>query len=151
MNIEEIMGNDQLVAEVKEKPVVYTFILVAAAVMGYLAFSFPDNENMSFAMTSLSVVVALMGLKGVIWPRKHYQYKPTKELIVRKEYYFHTNQMEAVKKCIEAGNPLCCIEMMEALPQDGSTSLRVIVYATKSGSYHKVQMQKYVPYGYVPM
>ena len=60
MNIEEIMDNDQLVAEVKEKPVVYTFILVAAVVMAYMAFNFPDNENMGFAMTTLSVVVALM-------------------------------------------------------------------------------------------
>ena len=151
MNIEEIMDNDQLVAEVKEKPVVYTFILVAAVVMAYMAFNFPDNENMGFAMTTLSVVVALMGLKGIVWPRKFYQYKPTKEIIVRKEYYFSSMQQDAVKKCVAMEDPVCCIKMMEALPQDGGTGLRVIVYATKSGSYHKVQMQKYIPYEYVPM
>ena len=145
------MGNDQLVAQVKEKPLVYTFILVAAVVMAYMAFSFPNNENIGFAMTTLSVVVALMGLKGIIWPRRYYQYKPTKEVIVRKEYYFSSLQQDAVKKCLAVENPVRCIEMMESLPQDGGTGLRVIVYATKSGSYHKVQMQKYIPYEYVPM
>ena len=33
MNIEDVIKSDELVAEVKEKPVVHTFILVAAAIM----------------------------------------------------------------------------------------------------------------------
>ena len=151
MNIEDIMDNDQLVAEVKEKPIVYTFILIAAVVMGYMSMSFPENENVGFAMTILSVVVALMGLKGVVWPRRHYQYKPTKERIIRKEYYFDSRQMDAVKRCVAISNPLHCIQMMESLPQSGGTGLRVIIYATKSGSYHKAQIQKYIPYEYVPL
>ena len=151
MNIEDIIKSDELVVEVKEKPLVHTFILVAAAVLAYVATLFPESENMGFAMTVVAVIVSLMGLKGILWPKRYYRYKPTKEKIVRKEYYFDINQSSEVKRCIGAGNAMLCIEMMEALPQTGKTSLRVIIYATNSGSYLRSQMQKYVPYEYVPM
>lgn len=151
MNIEDIIKSDELVVEVKEKPLVHTFILVAAAVLAYTSTLFPESENLGFAMTVVAVIVSLMGLKGIIWPRRYYRYKPTKEKIVRKEYYFDINQAPDVKRCIGADNAMLCIEMMEALPQTGKTSLRVIIYATNSGSYLRSQMQKYVPYEYVPM
>ena len=151
MNIEDVIKSDELVAEVKEKPVVHTFILVAAAIMAYIATTFPESGNLGFAMTVVAVIVSLMGLKGIVWPKRYYKYKPTKEKIVRKEYYFDISQAPEVKKCIGAGNAMLCMEMMEALPQTGKTSLRVIIYATASGSYLRSQMQKYVPYEYVPM
>ena len=151
MNIEELINKDELVVEIKEKPVVSTFILVAAVVLAYLSVTFPENGNVGFAMMLVSVAVALMGLKGMIWPKKYYQYKPTKEKIARKEYYYDAEQLVAVKKCVSVDNPLHCMEMMESLPQNGSTSIRVIIYATKSGSYMKSQIQKYVPYEYIPL
>lgn len=150
MRIEEMIRTDELVTEVKEKPFVYTFILVAAVVLAYFSITMPENGNIGFAMTFVSIIVAVMGLKGVIWPKKYYVFKPTKEKLVRKEYYFDMNQIEAVKKCVAVENPKHCMDMIESLPREGATSLRVIVYATKSGSYLKSQIQKYIPYEYVP-
>lgn len=151
MLIEDIIKTDTLVSEIKEKPLVSTFILIAAVGLGYLAVTFPENENLGFAMMFLSIVVALMGLKGVVWPKKHLEFKPTKERISRKEYYFDTTQVDAVHRCIAVDNPVHRLEMLESLPQNGGTGLRVIVYATKSGSYVKSQIQKYIPYEYIPM
>ena len=79
MHIEEIIKSDSLVSEIKEKPLVSTFILVAAVALGYLSVTFPENENLGFGMMVLSVIIALMGLKGVVWPKKHLEFKPTKE------------------------------------------------------------------------
>lgn len=151
MLIEDIIKTDTLVSEIKEKPLVSTFILISSVVLGYLSVTFPENENLGFGMMVLSVVVALMGLKGVVWPKKHLEFKPTKERISRKEYYFDTNQVAAVQKCIAVDNPIHRMEMLDSLPQNGGTGLRVIVYATKSGSYMKSQLQKYIPYEYIPM
>lgn len=150
MRIEEIIKTDELVTEAKEKPVVYTIILIAAVVLAYFSVKVPSNGGVGFAITFVSIIVAAMGLKGVIWPKKYYVYKPTKEKLVRKEYYFDMNQIEAVKKCVAVDNPKHSMDMIESLPRDGATSLRVIVYATKSGSYLKSQIQKYIPYEYVP-
>lgn len=151
MNIEDILKNDDAVVEVKEKPVVSTVILVIAAVLAYLSVTYAHNENVGFAMMFFSIVVALMGLKGVIWPRKYFKCKTTDEKIVKKEFYYDIAEMDAVKKCVGVSNPLHSIQMLESMPQHGATSLRVVVYSTKSGNYHKVQMQKYVPYEYIPL
>ena len=151
MNIEDLIKQDGLVSEIKEKPFVSTFILVAAVALAYLSVTFPENENVGFAMMLLSVGIAIMGLKGVIWPKKHFEYKPTREKIAREEYYFDSQQVVAVQKCIAVDNPVHRMEMLESLPQNGGTGLRVIVYTTKSGSYMKSQMQKYIPYEYIPM
>lgn len=151
MNIEDIVRNDETVVEVKEKPVTSTVILVAAAVLAYMSVSYANNENVGFAMTFFSIVIAIMGLKGVIWPRKYFKHKITNEKIAKKEYYYDMTDLEAVRKCVNVSNPLHSMSMLESLPQHGATSLRVIVYATKSGNYHKVQIQKYVPYEYIPL
>lgn len=150
MRIEDLIRTDELVAEEKEKPLIYTFILVAAVVLAYFSVTVPSNGGVGFAMTFVSIIVAALGLKGVIWPKKYYVYKPTKERVEKKEYYFDMNQIEAVRKCVAVENPKHCMDMIESLPRDGATSLRVIVYATKSGSYLKSQIQKYIPYEYVP-
>ena len=152
MHIEDMITNDPLVQQVKEKSVFSTFILVAAAVLAYLSESMPQNESfVGSAMTTVSVVVALMGLKGVIWPKKHLVYKPTKEKIIRREYYFDVADLESVKKCVCMEDPVCCMDKMASLPQTGGTGLRVIIYSTHNGNYFKVQMQRYVPYEYVPI
>lgn len=151
MIIEDIIKTDTLVAEIKEKPLASTFILVASVVLGYLSITFPQNANVRFVMMLLSVAVAFWGLKGVVWPKKHFLYKPTKERITKKEYYFDTNQVAAVQKCIAVDNPVHRLSMLDSLPQNGGTGLRVIVFATKSGSYMKAQLQKYIPYEYIPM
>lgn len=151
MNIEDIIKSDDAVVEVKEKPIASTVILVAAAVLAYLSITYTQNENVGFAMMFFSIVVALMGLKGVVWPRRYFKHKPTNETITKKEYYYDMTDLEAVKKCVNVSNPLHSMDMLESLPQNGATSLRVIVYTTKSGNYHKVQMQKYIPYEYIPL
>lgn len=150
MLIEDIIRTSELVYEKKENPFIYTFILVAAVVLAYLSFTMSDNGNVAFAMTFVSIIVAVMGLKGVIWPKKHFMYKPTNEKLVRKEYYFDINRIAEVKKCMDVENPRHCIAMMDSLVQDGATSLRVIMYSTKSGSFIQSQIQKYVPYEYIP-
>lgn len=152
MHIEDMITNDPLVQQVKEKPVFCTFILVAAAVLAYLSKSLPQNGSfVGPVMTTVSVIVAIMGLKGVIWPKKHLVYKPTKEKIARREYYFDVADLESVKKCVCMPDPVCCMDKIASLPQSGGTGLRVIIYSTQSGTYFKVQMQRYIPYEYVPI
>lgn len=150
-SIEDLIKQDNLIEEIKEKPIVHTFILVAAVVLGYFATTFHESENLGFAMTMLSVIVSLMGLKGIIWPKKHFVYKLTKEKLIRKEYYFDADQIESVKKCLSSSECKNCLDKLAQLPQNGATSIRVIIYTTRCNSYIKSQVQKYIPYEYVPL
>ncbi len=151
MHIEDIVRQDEMVVEVKQKPIVSTVILIAATALACLSFNLQQNENMSFAMMFCSITIALFGLKGIIWPKKYYLHKPSNELIQRKEFYYDTQDLSSVQKCLDTVNPEHAVKMLESLPQNGATGLRVIVFATKSGSYHKCQIQKYIPYEYIPL
>lgn len=151
MIIEDIIKSDDMVIVEKEKPIASTVILLAAAVLAYFSVTSAQNENVGFVMMLFSIIVALMGLKGVIWPRKYFKCKTSGEKIVKREYYYDIADVEAVKKCASVTNPLHSIQMLESMPQTGATSLRVVAYSTKSGNYHKVQIQKYIPYEYIPL
>ena len=151
MNIEDIIKRDESVVTIKEKPFASTFIFIGASVCAYLSMSFPTDENTSFAMIFFSTVISLWGLKGLIWPKKHFQHKESKERIVRKEFYFDAVYMESVKKCLSGKTPLECLQRLRTLPQNGAMTLRVIIYTTHSGNYMKYQIQRYIPYEYVPV
>lgn len=151
MDIEDLVKSDESVETIKEKPIASTFIFIAAAVCAYLSMSFPKNENTAFAMMFFSILVSLWGLKGLIWPKKHFQYKETKEKIVRKEFYYDSVYLESVKRCLAGKTPLQCLQKLRTLPQNGAMTLRVIIYITPSGNYMKYQIQKYIPYEYVPV
>lgn len=151
MLIENIVESDVQVAQVKKSPVVNVLVLVASAVAGYGLILLSDNENVSFAVMFIALIVAVVAMKGIFSPTQFYQYIPTKERIEKKEYYFDLQDMASVKSCLGQGDGKKMVEKLEKMPKDKGTSLRVILYATKSGSYMKYQMQKYIPYEYVPV
>ena len=151
MNLEEIIRNDERIATIKEKPYVSIFILVASAVCAQLSTTVPKNENLGFAMTLFATAIAMWGLKGILWQKKHYLYKATKEPLVRKEFYFDSAYMDKVKQCLNGHTPVQCLQKLKTLPQNGAMTIRVIIYVTPSGSYMKHQIQRYIPYEYVPL
>lgn len=151
MDLEEIIRHDPRIATIKEKPYVSIFILVASAVCAHLSTTIPQNENLGFSMMLFSTAIAIWGLKGIIWPRKHFILKETGEQLIRKEFFFDYANVEQVKKCLNVQHPLSCLERLHAMPQTGALTLRVIIYTTHSGSYMQHQIQKYIPYEYVPL
>ena len=151
MSLEDLIKSDENVQTVKEKPFASIFIFIAGAVCAYLSIKFTKTENMGFAMMLFAVVVSAWGLKGILWPQKHFLYKETKEKLIRKEFYFDAVYMESVKRCLSGETPLQCLKKLKSLPQNGAMTIRVIIYTTPSGNYMKHQIQKYVPYEYVPL
>lgn len=151
MNLEDIIKKDEDIATVKEKPYASIFILVAAAICAQLSTTLPKNENMGFAMTFFATAIAIWGLKGILWPKKHFLHKESKEKLVRKEFYFDSAYMDKVKKCLDSPSPIQCLQKLRTLPQNGTMTIRVIIYVTPSGNYMKHQIQRYIPYEYVPL
>ena len=151
MNLEEIIRHDPKIATVKEKPYASIFILAASAICAHLSTSIPQNENFGFSMMLFSSAIAIWGLKGIIWPRKHFILKESGEQLIRKEFFFDYANIGQVKKCLDVQHPLCCLERLHTMPQTGALTLRGIIYTTKSGSYMKHQIQRYIPYEYVPL
>ena len=151
MNLEEIIRHDARIATIKEKPYVSILILLASAVCAQLSTTIPKNENFGFTMMFFSIGIAIWGLKGIFWPKKHYVLKETKEMLVRKEFFFDYADIEQVKRCLAVQHPLHCLEQLHSMPQTGALTLRVIIYTTRSGSYMKYQIQRYIPYEYVPL
>ena len=151
MNLEEIIRHDAKIATIKEKPYVSIFILVAAAVCAQLSTTLPRNENFGFTMMLFATGIGIWGLKGIFWPKKHFILKETKEPLLHKEFFFDFADIEQVKKCLSVNHPLHCLEQLHALPQTGALTLRVIIYTTRSGSYMKYQIQRYIPYEYIPL
>lgn len=151
MLIENIIMSDSNVAQTKNSPVVNIVVLLLAAVVGYLSTLFQGSENVSFAIVFIAIVTALIALKGIFAPKQYYQYTPTKEKIEKREYYFDLQDLGSVKGCIKDTDSKNLVSKLDSLPKDKGTSLRVVLYSTKSGSYTKYQMQKYIPYEYVPV
>ena len=113
MDLEDIIKNDVNIATIKEKPYVSIFILVASAVCAQLSTTLPKNENMGFAMTLFATAIAMWGLKGILWPKKHFQYKGTKEPLIRKEFYFDSAYMDKVKQCLSGHTPVQCLQKLK--------------------------------------
>jgi hypothetical protein len=151
MNLEEIIRHDPQIATVKEKPYASIFILVASAICAQLSTTLHKNENMGFAMTLFATAIAMWGLKGILWPKKHFLHKASKEILIRKEFYFDSAYMDKVKQCLSSHTPVQCLQKLKTLPQNGAMTIRVIIYVTPSGSYMKHQIQRYIPYEYVPL
>jgi hypothetical protein len=84
MNLEEIIRHDPKIATIKEKPYASIFILAASAICAHLSTSIPQNENFGFSMMLFSSAIAIWGLKGIIWPRKHFILKESGEQLTPK-------------------------------------------------------------------
>ena len=151
MNLEDTIRRDVNIATIKEKPYASIFILLASAICAQLSTTLPKNENMGFAMALFATAIAIWGLKGILWPKKHFLHKESKEQLVRKEFYFDYVYIDKVKKCLESSSPVQCLQKLRTLPQNGAMTIRVIIYVTPSGNYMKHQIQRYIPYEYVPL
>lgn len=147
LNIEEKLNSSTVVVRKKESPVVYIALLVVAVALGAYSLMAGSTENVSFALLFLSAVLALIGLKGVVIPRKLLKYAPTGESLNKQEFYYDNGERKEVEDCLRTKG----FQMLKMLPQGKGTGLRVILYATSSGSYAVAQLQQYVPYEYKPV
>lgn len=147
LNIEEKLNSSEVVIRKKESPVVYVALLVVAVALGAYSLMQGSPDNLNFALLFSSVIIALVGLKGVVIPRKLLKYAPTGESLNKQEYYYDSGERKEVEDCLRTKG----FQMLKMLPQGKGTGLRVILYATSSGSYAVAQLQQYVPYEYKPV
>lgn len=149
MIIEKIIAQDNQVVLSKEPPYIYALLLVGSVVAGYFSLQIGENDNLSFGLLFFSAILAIVALKGFIFPKKFYVYKPTNEKIIKKEFYFDRQELKEVEKCLNSTTIKDGIKLLELLPKKGN-NIRVICYVTKDYSYYKTQIQQYIPYEYVP-
>lgn len=147
VNIDDKLSNSKDIIAKRENPIVYVFILLASVATGIYSLMSQDGDNIAFGILFTAIVLALIGLKGVLLPRKVLKYAPTNERIVKQEYYYDGSERKEVEDCLKAKG----FETLKLLPQGKGTTLRVILYTTISGSYTIGQLQNYVPYEYRPV
>lgn len=146
-NIDDKLKNSGVIITKKENPIVYVFILVASVVLGIFSTFIDNLQNLSLGLMFVAAVLAIIGLKGVVIPKRVLKYVPTNEKIVKKEYYYDNQERKEIEDCLKAKG----FEMLKMLPQGKGSSLRVVLYTTASGSYSIAQLQHYVPYEYRPV
>ncbi len=147
LNIEDKLNNNKIIVRKKENPIIYVFILIVSVVLGIYSLGMHDNQNLGFTVLFLSVVFAVIGLKGLVIPRKIMKYSPTGEKLIKQEYYYDSGERKEVDDCLKNKG----FQMLKVLPQGKGTGLRVILYTTSSGSFSVAQLQQYVPYEYKPV
>lgn len=146
LNIEDAVLSNKQVLKKKESPIIYALILALSIGVGIYSTKMDNNENLGFALLFLSIVLAIIALKGLLIPRKILIYTPTGEKIQKNEFYYDTNEKKEVYDCVRNKG----FEMLNQLPKGKSNGIRVVYFKTHSNSFSLVQVHEYVPYEYVP-
>ncbi|MEF9985888.1 MAG: hypothetical protein RSC28_01645 [Bacteroidales bacterium] len=147
LNIDDRITSIEAIINKRENPIVYVFILLLAVASGIYSYTVDGNENIGLGLILAAVMLAVIGLKGLVLPKRILKYVPTGEKVIKKEYYYDSAERKEVEDCLKSKG----FEMLKCLPQGKGTSLRVILYTTISGSYSFAQLQQYVPYEYKPV
>lgn len=147
LNIEDKLKSIEVIITKRKNPIVPVMILLLSVACGVYSMAAHNGENMGFGLLFIAIILAIIGLKGLVLPKKILKYMPTNEIITKKEFYYATGERKEVEDCLKAKG----FEMLKCLPQGASSSLRVVLYTTGSGSYSIAQLQQYVPHEYIPV
>lgn len=146
-NIDNVLSENHAIAVKTKNRLASIVILVGGCVVGYFSMTMPGNENLGFGLLFIGIILGIIGLAGVIKPRKYLCYTPTGEVLKEHLYYFDAADKKAVDTALKSGE----LNLLKLMTTKDSTNMRAIVYTTPSSSYSISQIQTYVPYEYVPV
>lgn len=155
VNIDEEVHNNTDIDKIKRRSLIYPFFIIVAIALGVYSYEFSDNQDMSFSISFISFSLCAIGVLGLFIPRKVLSYMPTKEKLIRKQYYVNSSDKEFVSQHLKNGS-LDIIKLLEneaaecAKNNSNGSTIKVIVYYTLSGSFISTQIHEYVPYEFIP-
>ncbi len=144
-NVDAKILADGNVKQGRQNPVVYVIILLAGIVFGFLSIKMLGNGSLAYGIVFVCAILAIIGLKGIIIPKKILKYAKTGEVLKKKELFFNIDQKGNVCDCVKNGN----VDELLAIQQGDTGRIKVVLYSTPNHNYSVMQIFEYIPYEYV--
>ena len=146
-NVDSRILTDEGVKQAKQSPLVYIIILLAGLVFGFLSIKMLNGGSLAYGIVFVCAVLVIIGLKGILIPKKILKYAKTGEAIKKRDLFYNIEQKSNVSDCVKNGN----IDELLAIPQGETGRIKVVFYSTPNNSYSLMQIYEYIPYEYVPI
>lgn len=153
--IDKQIEDNKEIKKIRAVPYIYIFMVVLSIISGFLSSQFPHSENLRFTFSFITFGFGAVGIFGIVIPRRILNYIPSHEKIARKQYYIPSAKREEVMKSLNT-HSASVVKLLEELSSTnvnnsaGSSTIKVILYYTKTGSFISGQVYDYVPYEFVP-
>lgn len=146
-NVDNRILTEEGVKKAKQNPLVYIIILLAGIVLGFAAIKMLDGGSLAYGIVFVCAILAIIGLKGIIIPKKILKYAKTGEIIKKSELFYNIDEKKDVCDCVNDGR----IDDLLAIKQGETGRIKVVFYSTSNHNYSLMQIFEYIPYEYVPI
>lgn len=147
LTIERDVAQNPQVASRRSIPYIWALLLVAGVAAGAFSRTLtPDRADLSSALLFCGFAAAVVGLIGVVRPRRRLVWLPTGERVFRHSINLDPANRARIEQLIDKGD----IDTLQTMRVDRSTSLMLTIYSTRSRSFGELQLFEYVPHQYVP-
>lgn len=136
--IDDVIVDNDVVVKKRKIPFVFFVLLI----IGITVMLIP---GLAFGLDMCGFLVALTGVIGLLIPQKKCVYVPTGEQLKKHEYWLDPNDKAQACANMEKGE----VDKVIARAKDSNSSLKLIVYTTKTKSCTMAQIQSFVPYQFV--
>src|SRR5574344_759710 len=153
--IDKQIEDNKEIKKIRAVPYIYIFMVVLSIISGFLSSQFPHSENLRFTFSFITFGFGSVGILGIVIPRRILNYIPSKEKILRKQYFIPSVRRDEVMVGFNT-HSASVVKLLEELSSTnvnnsaGSSTIKVILYYTKTGSFISGQVYDYVPYEFVP-
>ena len=136
--IDDVIVDNDVVVKKRKIP----FIFIIVLIIGIAVMLIP---GLGFGLDLCAFLAALTGLIGLLIPQKKCVYVPTGERLKKYEYWLDPNDKAQACANMEKGE----VDKVIVRAKDSNSSLKLIVYTTKTKSCTMAQIQSFVPYQFV--
>lgn len=153
--IDHVVNSNKEINKARAVPYIYIAMIVVAICSGYASSQPSITDNMKFTFSFLAFALAAVGILGVVIPKRVMHYLPSKEKVIRKQFYLPSAKREEVIRSLQDHSRSVVKEVEDisatnSAQSTGASTIKVILYYTKSGSFISGQVFDYVPYEFVP-
>ncbi|MEG1585773.1 MAG: hypothetical protein RR346_02740 [Bacteroidales bacterium] len=147
ISIDDLIRNDEMIVQKRKNPYAFItlFLVGVAALIAAYSPSLVDQMNLVTGLWVIGFSLIVMGVVGLVVPRKAFYYKPTGEQLKREVMYFNVKDRNRVLDAIASGNT----DKFPSQVENSRTALMLVVYSNADKNCMIAQPLEYVPFQYV--
>ncbi|MGL4293047.1 MAG: hypothetical protein ACRCSQ_05690 [Bacteroidales bacterium] len=146
-SIDDLIFTNESITQKRKNPVLYIIFFLLGVSTLFIAYSpdLMDHNNLITGLWVLGLSLITTGIIGISIPKKAFYYKPTGEMLRRKELYFNTKDKTKVLSALQQG------DLTDLPPQieNCKAAMMVVLYCTSKNSCLMAQPMEYMPFQFV--
>lgn len=148
ISIDDIIRSDHnMIIKKRKNPSVFILLFVLGIASLFLAYSpsLMDQMNLITGLWVLGFSLIVIGAVGILVPRKGFYYKPSGEVLIRKELYFAPKDKNKAIEALINGDESSLPQQI----QNSRSAVMIVEYCTKNNCCVLVQPMEYIPFQFV--